>query len=281
MKRLFSYNGRMAKSRLGQATTELAVMGILILVVFGTLLRYAQMMNAQQELKMYTHRRTLELAKVRRDSGKYGAVSLVAMKEVFPVNMFSSEREPTYMSASSGVSMHEETLFYEDFDVDRTEPEHVGATFYQIGAGMINNNTVLVMPSILVKRSVDEDDAPTTPWDADVKWLKEVATFGQTGNDPEDYVSLEPAPIADMNQFIRTVSSNEYARSETSTDSSYNENNTLNIEQTMTYKFMDEETLKEWNEDDDAFDVIGDIPEDVVIRTIKTIEQEREWATPN
>lgn len=265
-------------SKLGQAITELATIGVIMLVVLGALLRYGQMMSAQQEIKMYAHRKALELAKMRRDSGEYGQVSLVAMKEIFPVNIFSSAREPTYVSASSSVSLHEGTGYYKDGIPDRTQPEHVGVTYYQIGANMINNNQVLVMPSVLLKRKIDEDNAPTTAVDADMNWLKDVFSFGQSGNDPEDYESLEPVSIVNMHQFIRSIRSNKYESSETPTDSSYDEEDVLTTTQTTTYEFIDEETLKEW--DEDIIELI-DMPEDVVIQQIKTVEQEREWTTPH
>ena len=245
MDRLFSYNRHKLISKLGQATTEIAVMGILILVVFGVLLRYAQMMNARQEIKMYTHRRALELAKVRRDTDKYASVSLTAMKEVFPVNIFSSEREPTYVSASSTISMHEDTMYYSDFDLNRTRPEHVGVSYYQIGADMINNNEVIVMPYMQVKRKVDKDKAPKTPWDADVNWLKEVVIFGASDSDPTDYETLEPAAIADVDQFVSKVYSHQHSSSENLADASYQEDDTLDMTQTFTYRFMDEDALEE------------------------------------
>ncbi|MFH1622309.1 MAG: hypothetical protein ABIA97_04220 [Candidatus Omnitrophota bacterium] len=283
MSRIIAYYRRKISSKLGQATTEIAVMGIIILIVFGVLLRYAQMMNEQQEIKMYTHRKALELAKMRRDNDQYGQVTLVAMKEVFPINLFSSEREPNYVSSSASIAMHEATLYYKDFKVDRTQPDHVGATYYQIGTDMINNDTAVVMPYMKVKRKIDVNDAPTTPWDANVDWLKEVATFGNDADpDPEDYVTLEPAPIADVKQFIRTVSSNQYARSENFVASSYSDNTTMNIEQTSTYEFMDEDTIRAQDMEDGKQDIIDvlSIPGDVVMRTVKTVDLGREWTTP-
>lgn len=279
MNKLFQYFRRKVNSKLGQATTEIAVMGILILVVFGVLLRYAQMMNAQQELKMYTHRRALELAKDRRDAGRYGSVSLTAMREVFPVNIFSTQREPTYVSASSTISMHEETgYFTRDGDVDKTQPEFVGVSYYQIGADMINNDEVIEMPYMMVNRKIDPDKSPTTAWDADVKWLKSVATLGQGDEPPDEYDTLEPAPIEDVEQLIRTVSSNQYSSTETPTDTTYSEADTLNVTQTSTYKFMDAATIMAWS-DGNINSVMRMPDEDMVIQTQKTVQQDRVWNT--
>ncbi|MFC1646547.1 hypothetical protein ACFL2Y_05170 [Candidatus Omnitrophota bacterium] len=283
MNRLFNYYRNRISSKLGQATTEIAVMGTILLVVFGVLLRYAQMMNAQQEIKMYTHRRALELAKSRRDHGRHGTVSLTAMREVFPVNIFSSEREPTYVSASSSISMHEKTGYFQDGEIHRTQPEHVGASYYQIGADMINNDKAIVMPMMLVNRRIDESKGPVTPWDADVKWMRNVISYGQGDDPPTEYDVLEPAPIEDVDQFIQTVSSSQYSSSETPADASYRETNELNVTQISTYKFMDKGKIKRWS-DDGTGEQINDVKEmpaeDIVIETTNIVNLDRAWDTP-
>ena len=258
-------------------------MGILILIVFGVLLRYVQMMNAQQELKMYTHRRALELAKARRDSGRYGSVSLTAMKEVFPVNIFSSQREPTYVSASSTISLHQDTGYYDrDGDVHRDTPDIVGVSYYQIGADMINNNEVIEMPYMFVQREIDPDKSPANSWAADVNWLKSVATLGQ-GDDPEtEYDSLEPAPIEDVEQLISMVSNNQYSSTETTADTTNSESDTLNVTQTTTYRFMNATKVRDWSWDGNDYNImqVYRMPdEDISIQTQKVIQQDRAWTT--
>ena len=58
---------RLIHTKQGQATTEIAIFGVLMLVVFAALMRYGMMYNAKQEAQMYTFRKALELAKLRHD----------------------------------------------------------------------------------------------------------------------------------------------------------------------------------------------------------------------
>ena len=46
----------------GQATTELAIFGFVMLIALASLLRYGQIMNQQQEMRMHAFRKALNKA---------------------------------------------------------------------------------------------------------------------------------------------------------------------------------------------------------------------------
>ncbi len=87
-------------SRKGQATTELAVFGSLILVCFAALLSYAQSLNEQQTLQMQAFRQALE-----RAYNDNGFVSYSILKNPRTVNLFGGLGESGRGGSSAGASV--------------------------------------------------------------------------------------------------------------------------------------------------------------------------------
>jgi hypothetical protein len=87
-------------SRKGQATTELAIFGTLILVCFAVLLSYAQNMNERQTLQMQAFRKALQ--KAYDDNG---FVSYNILKNPRAVNVFGALAESGRGGASAGASV--------------------------------------------------------------------------------------------------------------------------------------------------------------------------------
>jgi len=261
-------------SRQGQATTEMAVFGIIILVIFGVLLRYGQMFNAQQEAQMYAFRKSLELAQKRCADGKFGSVSLVAMKEYIPVDLFSSEPQVNYATGSSTVTIDPKQTYY---DIKDPQPEHSPVTYYQVGNQMIKDNDLIEAPYMFVKRRRDETKAPRTPLDGVVnvlKWINEHIS----GSNYDDYEAYESAPFWETTQNTggayssRERRTNYYAYGPRS---NYAETSTQNLNTTSVYEVQ---PVAKIYASDELIEQVSNVPPNMVIEQNQTIEKERSYS---
>jgi len=218
-------------SKLGQATTEMAIFGVIVLVIFGALLRYGQMFNAQQEAKMMAFRKSIEMAKARYDDRRLGQVSMQVMKEYYPVDLFGSTPKKAYAGGSASVIVDSKqssyrrkdssgakpwTVLWGDwekaFGIDNGDPDRTdyGATYYQTGQRMVDNNKLIEAPYMKVHRKVDDSKGPHNPADFSLEWMSALS-----GSDKE-YVSYETAPVQEQ-----SISSSEDA----TVQENVNENN--------------------------------------------------------
>ena len=94
---------RLYKNRLGQATTELAIFGFILLIAFAGLLKYGQVMNKQQEIRMHAFRQALEKAYYGYGGGSgFGAASYTAIKNVHVVSPFRTYYDGSQRTGVSG-----------------------------------------------------------------------------------------------------------------------------------------------------------------------------------
>ena len=136
----------------GQATTELAIMGTVIVMVLGYLLQQGYIYNARQALEMYTFRKALELSR----NEKRGII-LTVMRDVIIPSFFTGLNRQRLMATSS-VEYNPDILYipYEE------DPEDVpNRQLIQVGEAMIRKGSFFVVPptKILVKSTKDEEPA--------------------------------------------------------------------------------------------------------------------------
>jgi hypothetical protein len=113
-------------NRLGQATTELAVLGAILLIILASLLKYGQIMARQQELQMSTFRRALSKIDQAYDAG-IGRVTYSTIEDSRLVDVFSKHYDGNQrlrLSASSSV--------FWDNDVYAIDGAADGKFFYSI-----------------------------------------------------------------------------------------------------------------------------------------------------
>lgn len=96
---------KMRLNRTGQATTEMAILGSLLLIALAGMLRYGQIMAKQQELQMYSFRKALSKIDEAYDRG-IGRVSYSVYKDIHMVDLFAKYydgRQRRRLSASNSI----------------------------------------------------------------------------------------------------------------------------------------------------------------------------------
>lgn len=261
--------------RLGQATTEIAVFGIIILVVFGVLLRYAQMYNAQQEAQMYAFRKSLELAQKRYNDERYGAVTLVAMKEYLPVDLFSSEPQMTYATGSSSINIEAKQQFYERDNPSEIR-ENAPITYYQIGNEMIENNELIEAPYMFVKRKIDYSKGPRTVMDSTMDILNKIGEYINGADD--DYDVYETVPFWETTQITNATYASQEQRTSSylpSVQSNYSETSSKETNTATEYEVQPQAKIYA---SDELIEQIYSLPSNMVVEQNQTIGKERSYS---
>jgi len=255
----------------GQATTEIAVFGIMVLVVFGFLLRFGQILEAKQWTKMYSFRRALEVAKKRFDNGYYGQATFVAMRDIYPVNVMGMEREPVMIDGSASVGLdNRQACYVTEGKPDRRNDNYVGGTYYQVGTSMINNGTVLLMPRMTVTRRIDDSRGPKTPWDSSLKLVRGL------DDDDDTYQSREAVPVERTQIGISTAINQAGMRQETPDDMTYVEASDYTLTQVTNYTFKDVNAIKE---EDGFIETVDALPasSNMVVQQAKHMQNSKTW----
>lgn len=86
----------------GQATTELAIFGFVMLIALASLLRYGQLLNQQQELRMHAFRKALGKAYNGYDIGGFGGASYTSLKNMHLVSVFRDYYDGSQRTTVSG-----------------------------------------------------------------------------------------------------------------------------------------------------------------------------------
>lgn len=125
-RRFFRKGSRPEKS---QAVAELAILGALILLGFGAILAYGQMMNSQQSLQMKAFRKALDIANSRNKDKKQGyVVSYTIVKDSPTIDikdLFGRPDTSRQVASSTVFAVRKDPLFpdLEDED-DRDSVEY-------------------------------------------------------------------------------------------------------------------------------------------------------------
>jgi len=131
----------------GQATTELAVMGAIVLMLLGYLMQQGFIYNTRQSLEMYTFRKALELS---RDEER--GIDLTVIRDVISPSFFSGLNRQRVM-ATTIIDYNPWMLWVANKD----EPKDIGSRkFIQVNEGMIKNNYFFEVPPTLAKIEPEE-----------------------------------------------------------------------------------------------------------------------------
>ena len=109
----------------GQATTELAVFAFVLLIAFASLLKYGQLMNEQQEVRMHAFRQGLKKAYYDYEDGDgFGGTAYTTIKNVHIVNPFRVFYDGNQRQRLSGgaVLLWDPDIFYIEEDDDQAKP---------------------------------------------------------------------------------------------------------------------------------------------------------------
>jgi len=84
------------RNKKGQATTELAIMGSIVIMLLAYLVTQGYIYNARQSLEMYAFRKALELSR-----GQERGIDLTVIRDVFVPSFFSGFNRQRLMAQSS------------------------------------------------------------------------------------------------------------------------------------------------------------------------------------
>ena len=256
----------------GQAATELAIFGSIMLIIVGAMLNYGQTLATQQEMQMYAFRRALQLSRARyNDSEAARQVDFTVFKEVYPVSVLDSGVAKSRVSASASIDWESDTgtLTGED-------PEDFSTQYWQLGRRMIRNNELIELPKMKVKLKKDETMSGsfleyalqyiTGGWDdrdAYVSAPIEQTLVDKTTIDPVNIKGEYEEEIKENSGFNAQISVRKINRAEESG--------------TLTLLMRSDDKIKKW---DDRVIRIYSKPGDIAIREREKTKKERHWETP-
>jgi hypothetical protein len=141
----------------GQATTELAIAGAIIIMVLAYLIQYGYIYNCRQSLEMYTFRKALQLSRE-----KQRGIALTVIRDVILPSFFTGISRQRLMASANVV--YNPYLIYIPWEQD---PEDVPTIqLVQINDGMIRNGYFFQVPPTLIKinRNDVDDDEEEPQW---------------------------------------------------------------------------------------------------------------------
>jgi len=250
----------------GQAATELAIFGSIMLMIVAAMLNYGQTLATQQELQMYAFRRALQFSRARiNDGGAARQAEFTVFKEVYPVNLLESGVAKTRISASASVDWESDssTLTGED-------PQDFGVQYWQLGRRMIRDNQLIELPKMKVKVKRD-DNMPRG-------FLGYVWEFisGSGGGEQDMYMS---APIDQSLTNKVTVSENMDSNTESGGQTMMSRNAQTQEEGTLTLLMQpDLAHIKKFNPD--VISLKEPIPPDITITESEKTLKDKAWETP-
>lgn len=132
--------GQALKSNAGQATTELAIMGSIVIMLFAYLFSQGFIYNARQALEMYTFREAL-----RQSRQQERGITLTVMRDVISPSFFTGLNRQR-LQASASVDTNVWKVYIPDVAQDLPTKQ-----LLQINEAMIRNNIFIEVPPTKVK----------------------------------------------------------------------------------------------------------------------------------
>lgn len=266
------------KGRRGQAATELAIFGSIMLIVVGTMVNYGQTMATQQELEMYAFRRALQLSRARiNDAGAPRQVGFTVFKEVYPVNLLGSQGvEKSQVSASASVDWESDAGdFKTDDDPAKVSQHDFGVQYWQLGRKMIKNNELIEMPRMQVQRKKDREESRG--------FIESLVNGIEDIFDDDNVIDWESVPIDQtlVNKVIASQASEENKQEglgkSNNLITSYNNATTMEGS-ALTMTMQSASTIKSW--DPKIIQVYPNtMPGNVIINESTTSSKKKEWKT--
>jgi len=137
-----------------QATTELAITGVIIIMLLTYLLQRGYIYNCMQSLEMYTFRRALQLSQ-QQERG----ISLTVIRDVIVPSFFTGVQRQRLVSTAS--VEYNPYIIYEP-DNPQDIPKRV---LLQIGEPMIRNNYYFEIPPTKLKIETTKDEKTAWRWE--------------------------------------------------------------------------------------------------------------------
>lgn len=265
---------------IAQATTELAIFGTIMLLIFGALLRYGMIFNAKQETQIYAFRKALELTKRRHEGAMTGnpqlaSVNLNVNKDIYPVNIGGVIQDSTVADGSAAISAEPDAQSFGGDDGEPEDLDDIGGTYYQIGNKMILEDEYIQPAYIRVKRKIREGKIKKTAWGSFTGWISKVFYGNKT-----DYKTWQTLPYWKQEQYTNVTRSNQYETIELQDEATYGQVSTTHTVSETRFKPQPFDKIKEWDEDIITIYKVEGYPggpEDMVVTTDQTFIKQRLW----
>jgi hypothetical protein len=250
----------------GQAATELAIFGSVMLMILAAMINYGQTLATQQELEMYAFRRALQLSRARYlDNGAARQVGFTVFREVYPVALGEPDVQRQKVSGSASVDWESDsgTLTGED-------PEDFGVQYWQLGTRMIKNNEMIQLPRMKVKRERDMAEVRgflETVWDV---------ITGGGGNDPIDVWTSAPVDQS-LSNNIKITNAREDFR-ELAGRITNTQNITSQENNNLTMVMQSVQKIRQWDPKIASI-TQSTIPGDITILESENINKTKTWQT--
>jgi len=278
----------LTRKKRGQATTELAILGSIILLILGAMIRYSQTMSASQRMQMYAFEQAARMAMARADNDKMGRVNFTATQDIYPADITGFRPVGTNVTGTATVLYDPEMTFY-----DGTDREDYGKSYMQTGRDMMAKNEIIEFPQIQTRRRYD--NRGSAAW-----WERIFDTlFGSDA--PSEIEVWEPAPVKGVDQVsgpkdldleqawggVTVISDlgnygptdiNITSRSEQPQNISGSRFSQRQDKTVQTYNLKDNAEIMQ--DDPDVTAVLSGTQGDIVITTEKTATKQRQWVTP-
>lgn len=273
-----------------QATTELALFGTIMLVIFAALMRYAIVFNAQQSAEMFAFRKACKVAKDRHSGWglfdmQYSAANVNVQKRVYPPNVFASQSAQESETVNAGASVTCEpqgALFMPEVEPDdlflfqsfSMKPDN---RYYLIGP---NNEplslfTPFFRPGLMLTVRSANDKLPRSGVDGIMDMLNGKLKGGKF------VFSWEPVPYRDQEQNTTIVHDSAYRTQEQRDSSTYAEQSTTTTTTNTRYIGPDFANLITMILEDPDMLFALPVSKDMTIDETETVTQDRSWGASN
>lgn len=184
------------KKNKGQATTELAIMGTVVLMLLAYLLQQGFLYNSRQALEMYTFRKALELSRAQERG-----VALTVSRDLVVPSFFSGLSRQR-LTASSSVEVNPWKMYLAEQD----DPEDVGSyQLLQINEAMIRDGKFILIPPTKAKMKSDGDQ---TTW----QWINSSVNEINPQNPPKENEQATPITTQSSYAYITSILENNQAK---------------------------------------------------------------------
>lgn len=185
----------LTNNKKGQATTELAIMGAIVLVLLSYLVTQGAIYNQRLGLEMYTFRKALKLSQDQQRG-----VSLQVMRDTLVPSFFSGLNRQKIM-ASAVVDYNPWMLYNPDVPQDLPTRQ-----FIQMNEEMLRNDYLLEIPPTKVKVATQElkDQDKEPEW----QWVNS-AILGVDDVNTGETTPANPKPADRISTYGTTVTSQE------------------------------------------------------------------------
>lgn len=183
------------KKNKGQATTELAVMGTIVLMALAYLLQQGYFYNSRQALEMYAFREALQLSRAQERG-----ISLTVSRDVITPSFFSGISRQRLM-ASSSVEVNPWKVYVPEEDTPQDVARY---QLLQINEAMIRDGKFILIPPTKAKVKPEGEDSKWQWIDSSIREI-----------DPQMPSQEQATPFKNISNYSYLTSASEDSHAKT------------------------------------------------------------------